>query len=103
SARGRPVVQLANQTTALNGIRGKVIEIHAAHGYLLNEFMSPLANVRTDQYGGSFENRIRITLETIRAVRSAIPADMPLFMKISAVDWAEGGWTLDDSERLAIE
>jgi len=81
----------------------KVIEIHAAHGYLLNEFMSPLANVRTDQYGGSFENRIRITLETIRAVRSAIPADMPLFMKISAVDWAEGGWTLDDSERLAIE
>lgn len=81
----------------------KVIEIHAAHGYLLNEFMSPLANVRTDQYGGSFENRIRMTLETIKAVRSAIPAEMPLFMKISAVDWAEGGWTLEDSERLAVE
>jgi 2,4-dienoyl-CoA reductase-like NADH-dependent reductase (Old Yellow Enzyme family) len=81
----------------------KIIEIHAAHGYLLNEFMTPLANRRTDRYGGSFENRIRITLETIRAVRGAIPAEMPLFMKISAVDWAEGGWELADSERLASE
>ena len=81
----------------------KVLEIHAAHGYLLNQFMTPLANQRTDQYGGSFENRIRLTLETIRAVRDVIPSDMPLSMKISSVDWAEGGWTLDDSVRLAKE
>ena len=78
----------------------KVIEIHAAHGYLLNEFMSPLSNTRTDSYGGSFENRIRITIETIKAMRSVIPPDMPLMMKISAVDWAEGGWTVEDSVKL---
>lgn len=81
----------------------KIIEIHGAHGYLLNEFMSPLSNRRTDQYGGSFENRIRFTLETIRAMRSAIPADMPLFMKISSIDWAEGGWTMPDSVKLSSE
>jgi 2,4-dienoyl-CoA reductase-like NADH-dependent reductase (Old Yellow Enzyme family) len=81
----------------------KLIEIHAAHGYLLNEFMTPLANQRSDQYGGSFENRIRLTLETIRAIRSAIPAEMPLSMKISAVDWADGGWTIEDSVLLAVE
>jgi len=78
----------------------KVIEIHAAHGYLLNEFMSPLSNARTDSYGGPFENRIRITLETIKAMRGVMPADMPLMMKISAVDWAEGGWTVEDSVKL---
>jgi 2,4-dienoyl-CoA reductase-like NADH-dependent reductase (Old Yellow Enzyme family) len=81
----------------------KIIEIHAAHGYLLNEFMTPLANQRTDLYGGSFENRTRMTMETIRAIRGKIPAEMPLFMKISAVDWAEDGWELGDSERLAGE
>ena len=81
----------------------KLIEIHAAHGYLLNEFMTPLANQRSDEYGGSFENRIRMTLETIRAIRSAIPAEMPLSMKISAVDWADGGWTVEDSALLAVE
>jgi 2,4-dienoyl-CoA reductase-like NADH-dependent reductase (Old Yellow Enzyme family) len=81
----------------------KLIEIHGAHGYLLNEFMTPLANQRSDKYGGSFENRIRFTLETIRAVRRVIPAEMPLSMKISAVDWADGGWTIDDSVLLAIE
>jgi 2,4-dienoyl-CoA reductase-like NADH-dependent reductase (Old Yellow Enzyme family) len=81
----------------------KLIEIHGAHGYLLNEFMTPLANQRSDQYGGSFENRIRITLETISAVRAVIPAEMPLSMKISAVDWADGGWSIEDSVRLAAE
>lgn len=81
----------------------KLIEIHAAHGYLLNEFMTPLANQRPDKYGGSFENRIRITLEVIRAIRSVIPPEMPLSMKISAVDWADGGWTVEDSVRLAVE
>jgi 2,4-dienoyl-CoA reductase-like NADH-dependent reductase (Old Yellow Enzyme family) len=81
----------------------KLIEIHAAHGYLLNEFMTPLANQRSDKYGGSFENRIRLTLETITAIRGAIPAEMPLSMKISAVDWSDGGWTIEDSVSLAIE
>src|SRR5207248_8726183 len=71
--------------------------------YLLNEFMTPLANQRSDQYGGSFENRIRFTMETTRAVRSDIPAEIPLSMKISAVDWADGGWTIDDSVRFALE
>lgn len=79
----------------------KILEIHAAHGYLLNQFMSPLCNQRKDEYGGSFENRIRITLETINGIRKVIPDDMPLFMKISAVDWADNGWTLDESVGLA--
>lgn len=78
----------------------KIIEIHAAHGYLLNEFMSPLSNARTDSYGGSFENRIRIAIETIEAMRGVMPTDMPLMMKISAVDWADGGWTVEDSAKL---
>jgi len=78
-----------------------VIEIHAAHGYLLNQFLSPLANQRTDAYGGSFENRIRLTLEVTRAVRDAWPEHMPLFVRISATDWAEGGWDLPQSVELA--
>jgi len=81
----------------------KLIEIHGAHGYLLNEFMTPLANQRSDQYGGSFENRIRFALETITAVRAVIPDEMPLSMKISAVDWADGGWSIEDSVLLARE
>jgi 2,4-dienoyl-CoA reductase-like NADH-dependent reductase (Old Yellow Enzyme family) len=81
----------------------KALEIHAAHGYLLNEFMSPLANQRTDRYGGAFENRIRATLETIRAIRAVIPGDMPLTMKISTVDWADGGFTIEESVKLARE
>lgn len=77
------------------------IEIHAAHGYLLNEFLSPLANHRSDGYGGSFENRARFPLEVIDAARSAWPEHLPLFVRISATDWAEGGFTIDDSVRLA--
>lgn len=77
------------------------IEIHAAHGYLLNEFLSPLANHRNDEYGGSFENRARFPLEVIGAARSAWPEHLPLFVRISATDWAEGGFTIDDSVRLA--
>ena len=77
------------------------VEIHGAHGYLLNEFLSPLANHRTDSYGGSFENRTRLMLQVVDAVRSAWPAERPLFVRISATDWMEGGWTLDDSVRLA--
>ncbi len=79
----------------------RVIEIHAAHGYLISEFLSPLANHRTDQYGGSFDNRIRLLLEVVRAVRESWPEGSPLFVRISATDWAEGGWTLDDSVELA--
>ena len=79
----------------------KVIEIHAAHGYLINEFLSPLSNLRTDNYGGSFENRIRFLLEVIEAVRQSWPKEYPLFVRISATDWAEGGWTKDDSVALA--
>ena len=78
------------------------VEIHAAHGYLLHEFLSPIANQRTDGYGGSFENRARLPLEVVDAVRAEWPDDLPLFVRISATDWAEtGGWTIDDSVRLA--
>jgi len=78
-----------------------VVEIHAAHGYLLHEFLSPLANQRTDGYGGSFDNRIRLLLEVTDAVRAAWPDRLPLFVRISATDWAEGGWSPDESVELA--
>lgn len=78
-----------------------VVEIHAAHGYLLHEFLSPLANRRTDKYGGSFENRARLLLQVAEAVHGAWPADLPLFVRISATDWAEGGWDADESVELA--
>jgi 2,4-dienoyl-CoA reductase-like NADH-dependent reductase (Old Yellow Enzyme family) len=77
------------------------IEIHAAHGYLLHEFMSPLSNERSDRYGGSFENRIRLTLEVVEAVRANWPAKKPLFLRLSATDWVPGGWDVADSVRLA--
>jgi len=77
------------------------VEIHAAHGYLLHEFLSPLANQRTDNYGGSFENRIRMLLEVVDAVRAEWPAHLPLLVRISATDWAEGGWNADESVQLA--
>jgi len=79
----------------------EVIEIHAAHGYLLHEFYSPLSNRRTDEYGGSFENRIRLTLEVAKTVRALLSDNNPLFVRISATDWKENGWTLDDSVKLA--
>ena len=78
-----------------------VLEIHGAHGYLIGEFLSPLSNTRTDQYGGSFENRIRFALEVTEAVRSAWPQEKPLFVRISATDWAEGGWDIEQSVALA--
>jgi hypothetical protein len=79
----------------------KVVEIHGAHGYLINEFLSPLSNKRTDGYGGPFENRVRFLLEIIAAIREVWPESLPLFLRISATDWAEGGWTVEDSVRLA--
>lgn len=79
----------------------RVIEIHGAHGYLLHEFLSPLSNNRTDEYGGSFENRTRLLIQVTEAVRKEWPADNPLFVRISATDWSEGGWTLEESIKLA--
>jgi 2,4-dienoyl-CoA reductase-like NADH-dependent reductase (Old Yellow Enzyme family) len=79
----------------------QVAEIHAAHGYLLHEFYSPLSNRRTDEYGGSFENRIRLLLEVTESVKEVWPKDFPLFVRISATDWTEGGWTGEDSVQLA--
>lgn len=78
-----------------------VVEIHAAHGYLLHEFLSPLSNKRTDNYGGSLENRARLLMEVTDAVRGAWPMDLPLFVRISASDWVEGGWTIDESVEVA--
>jgi 2,4-dienoyl-CoA reductase-like NADH-dependent reductase (Old Yellow Enzyme family) len=74
-----------------------VIELHMAHGYLLQSFLSPLANFRTDEYGGSLENRMRFPLEVTRAVRAALPSATPLFVRISATDWIDGGWEIEDS------
>jgi 2,4-dienoyl-CoA reductase-like NADH-dependent reductase (Old Yellow Enzyme family) len=79
----------------------RVIEIHAAHGYLLHEFMSPLSNKRNDRYGGSFDNRIRLVCDVVSAVRSVWPEESPLFIRISATDWAEGGWDIEQSVELA--
>lgn len=79
------------------------VEIHAAHGYLLHEFYSPLSNTRTDEYGGSYENRVRFLKEVTVAVRAAIPETMPLFVRISASDWTPGGWTVEESVVLAGE
>ena len=79
----------------------EVAEVHAAHGYLLHEFLSPLSNRRTDSYGGSFENRIRIVLEVVDAVRAAWPEDRPVFVRLSVTDWVDGGWTADDTVALA--
>ncbi len=81
----------------------RVIEIHAAHGYLMHEFLSPLTNQRSDEYGGSFENRTRFLRETVAAVRQALPDRCPLFVRISATDWSDGGWDVDQSVELARE
>jgi 2,4-dienoyl-CoA reductase-like NADH-dependent reductase (Old Yellow Enzyme family) len=78
-----------------------VIEIHAAHGYLLHEFLSPLSNTRHDEYGGSFDNRVRVALDVVKAVREEIGPNCPLFLRISATDWTEGGWNADHSVELA--
>ncbi len=79
----------------------KVVEIHAAHGYLLHEFLSPKSNLRTDDYGGSFENRIRIVCDVVKAVQENWPLQLPIFIRISATDWVEGGWTIDESVELS--
>jgi len=79
----------------------EVIELHAAHGYLLHQFLSPLSNTRRDEYGGSLENRARLLREVIAAVRDTWPAPMPLWVRLSGTDWAEGGWDIDECVQLA--
>ena len=79
----------------------RAVEIHAAHGYLLHSFLSPLSNARDDSFGGAFENRVRFPLRIARAVRAAWPAELPLLVRISATDFCEGGWSVDDSSRFA--
>jgi len=79
----------------------EVVELHFAHGYLASSFMSPISNQRTDEYGGSLENRCRFALETIAAIRKAIPESAPLIVRISSSEWVEGGWNIDDSVQLA--
>jgi 2,4-dienoyl-CoA reductase-like NADH-dependent reductase (Old Yellow Enzyme family) len=79
----------------------KVLEIHAAHGYLMHEFLSPLSNKRNDKYGGTFENRIRLLIEVTEAVRLVWPHEFPLFVRLSATDWAENGWSLEETVKLS--
>ncbi|WP_134088725.1 NADPH dehydrogenase NamA [Olivibacter sp. XZL3] len=80
----------------------ELIEVHAAHGYLLHQFLSPLSNQRQDEYGGSFENRIRLLLDVIESIKTVWPPEFPLFVRISASDWADGGWDLEQSLKLAV-
>jgi 2,4-dienoyl-CoA reductase-like NADH-dependent reductase (Old Yellow Enzyme family) len=89
--------QFAEAAERSLGAGFQVIEVHAAHGYLLHQFLSPLSNLRHDEYGGDFEGRIKLPLEVVRAVRDAVPRELPLFVRISATDWAPGGWDLAQS------
>jgi 2,4-dienoyl-CoA reductase-like NADH-dependent reductase (Old Yellow Enzyme family) len=79
----------------------KLIEIHAAHGYLIHQFLSPLSNHRTDNFGGSFENRIRLLLEIVKGIQTVWPQNLPLFVRVSATDWTEGGWNIDEAVQLS--
>lgn len=96
--------QLSSLAAATNRARKagfRALELHAAHGYLIHQFLSPLSNLREDQYGGEFANRTRFLLESVDAVRSEWPDELPLFIRLSVTDWVEGGWTVDDSVALA--
>jgi 2,4-dienoyl-CoA reductase-like NADH-dependent reductase (Old Yellow Enzyme family) len=97
------VLRRAFQSAAERALRAgfRLIELHAAHGYLLHSFLSPLSNTRSDAYGGSFENRCRLLLEVVRDVREVWPDDLPLSVRLSCTDWLEGGWALADSVELA--
>ncbi|WP_328441912.1 NADH:flavin oxidoreductase/NADH oxidase [Streptomyces sp. NBC_00444] len=101
---GEVVGQFADAARRALAAGFEVAEIHGAHGYLINEFLSPHSNHRTDAYGGSYENRTRFALEVVDAVREVWPDDKPLFFRISATDWLEdGGWTADDTVRFAAD
>ena len=106
--RAMTLIEIAETIDAFRQAAGRahaagfdVIEIHAAHGYLIHQFLSPVSNTRTDEYGGSFENRIRLCLEIVEAVRLAWPERSPLFVRVSATDWVEGGWDLSQTIELA--
>jgi 2,4-dienoyl-CoA reductase-like NADH-dependent reductase (Old Yellow Enzyme family) len=98
---GRAVTAFADAAKRALKAGFRVIEIHAAHGYLIHEFLSPLSNQRRDAYGGSFENRVRFVREIVGAVRKEWPQELPLFIRISATDWVDGGWDIDQSVALA--
>jgi 2,4-dienoyl-CoA reductase-like NADH-dependent reductase (Old Yellow Enzyme family) len=95
------VAAFAASTTRAVEAGFEAVEVHAAHGYLLHEFLSPLSNLREDEYGGSFDGRTTLVLDVVRAVRGALGGDRPLVVRISATDWTDGGWTVEDSVRLA--
>ena len=97
----RVISAFAEASRRLLEAGGKIAEIHAAHGYLLHEFLSPLSNHRTDGYGGCFTNRTRLLREVVQGVRQVWPEKLPLFVRISATDWVEGGWNIDESVELA--
>ena len=98
---GRQVELLAASVRRARQAGFRLLELHAAHGYLFHQFLSPLSNRRDDRYGGCFENRVRFLLESIEAARAEWPDELPLFLRLSATDWVEGGWSLEDSIRLA--
>ncbi|MDX3109594.1 NADH:flavin oxidoreductase/NADH oxidase [Nonomuraea angiospora] len=98
---GRVVADFAAATRRAAEAGFDVVEIHAGHGYLLHQFLSPRANRRTDRYGGSFDNRVRLLLEVVDAVRGAWPAGRPLLVRVSATDWVDGGWTPEETVDLA--
>ncbi len=91
------------KTAALRSVQAgyQLVEIHAAHGYLVHQFLSPLSNKRTDEYGGSFENRTRLLIEIVKEVQSVWPQNLPLFVRISATDWAEEGWNINEAVQLS--
>jgi len=100
---GIELIKMQFQTAALRAKKAgfKVLEIHAAHGYLIHEFLSPLSNRRNDEYGGSFENRIRLLTEVVDAVKKEWPNELPLFVRLSATDWTEGGWSPEETVKLS--
>ncbi len=98
---GAIIQAFADSARRAEAAGARLIELHCAHGYLLHEFLSPLSNQRTDQYGGPFENRIRLACEVVAAVRRVWPERYPLWVRLSATDWTEGGWTVEESVELA--
>lgn len=97
---GRVVTDFGDAAARAEGVGFSVVEIHAAHGYLLHEFLSPLSNRRTDAYGGPFDNRIRLLLEVVDEVRRRIHDGTPVFVRLSATDWVDGGWTVEETAEL---
>jgi 2,4-dienoyl-CoA reductase-like NADH-dependent reductase (Old Yellow Enzyme family) len=99
----RVIEQFVHATRRARQAGYQVVEVHAAHGYLLHEFLSPLSNHRTDAYGGSFENRTRLVREVVTAVRAEWPQALPVFVRLSATDWVEGGWDIEETVELCRE